>query len=326
MFIMRFGFRMAPDSQVTRRELFDAALDMTEWADTHGALTVMFHQHHGSPDGYLSSPLLLAAAAAARTKAVPINVGALLLLMYDPVKLAEDMIVLDHLSGGRVGYTIGLGYIDHEYAMFGVERKRRAALMDERIDVLKRALSGEHFEWQGRTIHVTPEPFTPGGPVLAYGGGSPGGARRAARFGMLLFSDSGDPSLTKIYDDEAERVGNPTGMVMIPPAGNPTSVFVARDVDEGWERMGPYLLHDVRMYGEWMGDDHSAASWSGATTVDELRAENGSYRVVTPEDAVELVGQFGMLGLQPLCGGMPPELAWESLKLIETEVLSAAGS
>lgn len=323
---MRFGFRLAPDSPASRQQLFEAALDMTEWGEANGALAVMFHQHHGSPDGYLSSPLIMAAGAAVRTSAVPINVGALLLLMYDPVKLAEDMIVLDHLSGGRVSYTIGLGYIDREYAMYGVERKRRAALMDERIEVLKRALSGEQFEWEGRTIRVTPEPFTPGGPILAYGGGSPGGARRAARFGMMLFSDSGDQSLTEIYDAEAQKAGNPTGMVMIPPAGNPTSLFVADDVDAGWERMGPYLLHDVLMYGQWMGDDHSAASWSGATTVDELRAENGTYQIVTPAEAVDLLGQFGSLGLQPLCGGMPPELAWESLKLIETEVLPAAGS
>jgi alkanesulfonate monooxygenase SsuD/methylene tetrahydromethanopterin reductase-like flavin-dependent oxidoreductase (luciferase family) len=326
VFSMRFGFRLAPSSPATRQELIQAALAMTEWGEANGALAVMFHEHHDTSDGYLSSPLIVAAAAAARTSTVPINVGALLLLMYDPIKLAEDMIVLDHLSGGRVSYTIGLGYRDSEYAMFNIERRRRGAIMDERIEVLKRALSGERFEWEGRTIHVTPEPLTPGGPILAYGGGSPGGARRAARFGMMLFSDSRDDSIPGIYDAEAERVGNPTGMVMIPPAGSPTSVFVANDVDDGWEQMGPYLLHDVLMYGAWMGEDTSAASWSGAQTVDELRAENGTYQIVTPARARELVAEFGTLGLQPLCGGMPPELAWESLKLIETDVLPAAGS
>lgn len=326
MFSMRFDNRLAPDSPATRQDLIEAALDMAVWGESNGALTVMFNEHHSASDGYLTSPMIMAAAAAARTSTVNINVGALLLLMYEPIKLAEDMIVLDHLSGGRVTYTIGLGYRDEEYAMFNIERRRRATIMDERISILRRALSGERFEWDGRTIQVTPEPFTPGGPFMAYGGGSPGGARRAARFAMMLISDSSDPSLQEIYDAEAERVGNPPGVVMVPPADSPTTVFVARDVDSGWQSMGPYLLHDVLMYAAWMGEDTSAASWSGATSVSELRAENGNYRVVTPEGAVELIREFGSLALQPLCGGMPPELAWQSLELIETQVLPHFGS
>ncbi|GIR34619.1 MAG: hypothetical protein CM15mP49_00040 [Actinomycetota bacterium] len=53
--------------------------------------------------------------------------------MYDPIKLAEDIAVLDHLSGGRVGYTIGLGYREEEYEMFGVETKRRGKEIEEQL-------------------------------------------------------------------------------------------------------------------------------------------------------------------------------------------------
>ena len=68
-----------------------------------------------------------------RTETLTFNVGALLLLMYDPVKLAEDIAVLDHLSGGRIGYTIGLGYREEEYAMFGIDSKQRGKEIEERI-------------------------------------------------------------------------------------------------------------------------------------------------------------------------------------------------
>jgi alkanesulfonate monooxygenase SsuD/methylene tetrahydromethanopterin reductase-like flavin-dependent oxidoreductase (luciferase family) len=325
MFILRFDFRLAESSTATMAELYGCALDMCEWGEANGALTAMFSEHHSASDGYLPSPLLLATAAATRTSSLAINVGALLLLMYDPVKLAEDMVVLDHLSGGRVSYTIGLGYRDAEYAMFGVDPKRRGALIEERIDVLRRALAGERFEWEGRSIHVTPPPLTAGGPMLAYGGGSPAAARRAGRLGMMLFPQTSDPALAAAYDEAATAAGNPTGLTMSPTDGAPNSVFVATDLDQAWTDMGPYLLHDAQMYGEWMGGGSNAASLSVASSVEDLRAENGSYRIVTPEGARELMAAYGVLALQPLCGGMPPELAWSSLRLVEAEVLPALG-
>jgi alkanesulfonate monooxygenase SsuD/methylene tetrahydromethanopterin reductase-like flavin-dependent oxidoreductase (luciferase family) len=324
MLILRFDFRLGPEATSTMADLYATALDMAEWADTNGAASVLFSEHHASSDGYLPSPLVLAAAAAARTSTVPISIGALLLLMYDPIKLAEDLVVLDHVSQGRASYVIGLGYRAEEYKMFGVDPTRRGALIDERLDVLRRAWSGERFEWDGRSVRVTPEPFTPGGPSLAYGGGSAAAARRAARHGLMFLPQSSDPSLAEAYDEEAERVGNPTGMTLAPPPGAPTSVFVADDVDRAWHLIGPHLLHDARMYAAWMGEvGADSASMSAASTVEDLRAENGSYRIVTPPEAIDLVATHGMLSTQPLCGGIPPDEAWESLRLIEHQVLPA---
>jgi len=323
MFTIRLDFRLSPDSPTTLSELYRAGVDMSVWAEANGAYAAVLSEHHGSADGYLPSPLVIASAIAARTHSLSVNVAALLLLMYDPVKLAEDIAVLDHLSGGRVSYTIGLGYRDAEYAMFGVDPKQRASLIEEHIDVLRRALAGERFEWRGRTVHVTPRPINPQGPVLMYGGGTLAAARRAARFGMPFLPSDYDERLVEAYDDEARRVGNPPGLTMMAPADAPSSLFVADDVDRAWDALGPYLLHDAQAYAEWLGADSTARTYSGAKDVAALRAENGSYRIVTPPEAVEMIRSFGSLGLQPLCGGIPPELAWESLRAIETSVLPA---
>ncbi|KJS08495.1 MAG: hypothetical protein VR73_05345 [Gammaproteobacteria bacterium BRH_c0] len=322
MLTLRFDFRLAPSSPATMGELYAASLDMIRWGESVGVMSTLFSQHHSSPDGYLPSPLLMAAAAAAQTTTMPITVGALLLLMYEPVKLAEDIAVLDHLSGGRVNYIIGLGYRNAEYAMFGVDPATRGKQMEEYIDVLMKGLSGEAFEWQGRTAQVTPKPKTPSGAMLGYGGGTVAAARRAASRGMMFMPQSADPKLQQAYDDEAAKTGNPTGNYRVVPKGFPTSLFVAEDLDKAWAEYGSYMLHDAMVYGEWLDAAGSGAStYSAAKTVEQLRAENGSYRIVTPEQAVELVGQFGFLGLQPLCGGIPPELAWKSLRLIEEKVL-----
>ena len=321
MFILRFDFRLKSDSSATMGDLYDAALDMCEWGERNGAITAMFSEHHTSPDGYLPSPIIMAAAAAARTEKLTFNVGALLLLMYDPIKLAEDIAVLDHLSNGRVGYTLGLGYREEEYEMFGVDKRYRGKEIEERITTLRHALSGEPFEWRGRTIHVQPKPVTVGGPVIAYGGGSKAAAERAARLGMMFFPQTTDPKLAVFYDQEAERVGNPPGLTMGPAKGAPTTVFVAENLDKGWEQYGPYMLHDAVSYRGWMGEDNNSASLSQASSIDELRDENGPYRVVTPKQAIELIHKYQRLSLQPLCGGVPPDLAWSSLSLIEKEVL-----
>ena len=312
MIILRFDFRLGPQSSATMSELYAASLEMLEWGERNGA-TGVFSEHHTSSDGYLPSPIVMAAAAAARTSTLPINVAALLALMYDPVKLAEDMVVLDHLSQGRVSYTIGLGYRNEEFSMFGVDPSRRGAIMDERLSVLRRALDGERFEWDGRTIEVTPRPFSESGPMLMYGGGTPAAARRAARLGMMLLPQHSDPALAEAYDAAAIEAGNPPGMCLSPGAGAPTSLFIADDPDAGWAEIGEHLLHDARMYGEWLGST-TAASGSQATTVEELRAENGAYRIVTPDGARALRDQYGALSLQPLCGGLPPEIAWRYLE------------
>ncbi len=320
MLILRFDFRLAPDSPATMGELYAAALDMASWADAVDGSRLVLSEHHGSPDGYLPSPLVMAAAMAARTRRAAIDVAALLALLHDPVTLAEELSVLDHLSGGRVGVTIGLGYRDAEYALFGVDRSRRGVELEERITVIRRALAGESFRWRGRPVAITPAPRTPGGPPLAYGGASQAAARRAARLGLVFAPQRDGDDLRRAYDDEARRVGNPPGLVLAPPPDLPLSVFVADDVDRAWRELGPYLVHDARMYAHWMGDA-TAAVVSRATGVDQLRAEERSYRIVTPAGARELLERFGVLALQPLCGGIPPELAWRSLHLIEREVL-----
>lgn len=319
---MRFDMRAPVDGPATISDLYAAAIEMAAWGERHGALSAVVSEHHASPDGYLPSPLLLAAAMAARTTTLPITVAALLVPLHDPVRLAEDMAVLDVISGGRVAYVAGLGYRPEEYSMFGQALAERGRRMDECLDVMLRAWTGEEFEYGGRIVHVTPRPVTPGGPMMMLGGATPATARRAARFGLGMLAQTWVDGLEDTYRAECERAGRESGMCIVPQRGTATSIFVADDVDRAWEQIGPYMLHDAQMYASWLGDT-DAASKSTALTVETLRAEAGAYRVLTPEEALEYVGVHGALGLHPLCGGCPPALAWESLRLVAEKVIPA---
>jgi alkanesulfonate monooxygenase SsuD/methylene tetrahydromethanopterin reductase-like flavin-dependent oxidoreductase (luciferase family) len=320
MFTMRFDMR-APEDGAPINELYSAAIEMAQWAEQNGGMAIVLSEHHSSPDGYLPSPMILAAAIAARTSSIPISISALLLNFADPIRVAEDMAVLDIVSGGRVSYIIGLGYRPEEYAMFGVALADRGAVMERKLGALQRALRGDVFEYEGRTVHVTPSPVTPGGPFIAYGGHSAAAARRAGRHGLSFFGEGPNDALEGVYRDACAAAGHPPMLVHLPAAGMVTSAFVAKDPDEAWTRYGPYMLHDARMYGAWMGDSSHSITMSHATTVEELRAENASYRIFTPDEAVEYARSWSTLGLQPLCGGLPPALAWESLQVIESDVL-----
>jgi alkanesulfonate monooxygenase SsuD/methylene tetrahydromethanopterin reductase-like flavin-dependent oxidoreductase (luciferase family) len=303
--------RSATTDPAARADLYGAAVDMAAWAEDHGGLAAILSQHHAADDGYLPSPVPLAAAMAARTTRIPITVAALLLALYEPVKLAEDLAVVDLLSRGRVSYVIGIGYRDEEFTMFGVERAGRGHLVEDRIGLLQRLWAGEAVVVDGRTVHITPGPFTPGGPMLAYGGGTEVAARRAARLGLMFLAESHDRALEDVYRDEG---GPDAPGCIISPAGIPNTVFVADDPERAWAEIGEYLLLDAVSYSGWNAHREGTASISRAASVTELAAEKGAYQIVTPDEARALIAAGNVLGLQPLVGGIPPDIAWPYLE------------
>jgi alkanesulfonate monooxygenase SsuD/methylene tetrahydromethanopterin reductase-like flavin-dependent oxidoreductase (luciferase family) len=317
---MRFDMR-APAFGAPTGELYGAALEMATWAESRGALVAAICEHHTMEDGYLPSPMVLATAMAARTTTLQIMTAALILPFYDPVRLAEDMAVLDILSGGRVSYVVGIGYRPEEYEHHGVDFHRRGKLAEEQLGLLLRAKTGEPFEHDGRRIHVTPAPVTPGGPRVTWGGGSVAAARRAGRHGLDFIGQGGGPDLETAYADEARAHGHEPGFCMVPSTDMATTVFVAHDVDEAWAELGPHLLHDVVSYAAINEGNTHTASLSGATSVDELRAEDRTHRIVTVDKAVAMIHGGAPLPLQPLVGGLPPEIAWRYLRTVTDDVM-----
>lgn len=319
MFLVRFDLR-APAFGAPPGDLYAAALDMAAFAEQHGFAAVVVSEHHASDDGYLPSPLVLASAIAGRTSTIPINVAALLLPLYDPVRLAEDMVVLDHVSKGRVSYVVGVGYRPVEYEMLGYDYAHRGTTAAASVDLLRRLWTGEPVEHDGRVVQVRPTPWTAPHPVMFYGGGTPVAARRAARLDLPFFPQSADPRLVETYQAERGRLGLGEGMALA-PSGGALNLFVSDDPDATWARIGEHLLHDARVYAEWqVKAGITSAALDLADSVEALRAGT-VYRVVTPDECAAMVRRGEMVALHPLCGGIAPDVAWESLELIATRVL-----
>src|SRR2546422_911907 len=114
---LRYDLRAPSFGPVTHAELYAACLDQSAWADRLGLDFVVLSEHHGVEDGYLPAPVTLAAAIAGRTKTIRISIAAVLVPLHDPVRLAEQLAVLDLASGSRVSLIAGLGYRQEEFAM-----------------------------------------------------------------------------------------------------------------------------------------------------------------------------------------------------------------
>ena len=231
------------------------------------------------------------------------------------------MVVLDLVSRGRVSYVAAIGYRPVEYAMYGVDWARRGKIADEKLAVLLAAKTGRPFEHEGRHIQVTPAPFTRGGPSVAWGGGSRAAARRAGRNGIGFIAQKEDPELRAAYREAARAAGREPGLCVLPPRDAPTAVFVAHDVERAWDELGPYLLHDAKSYAEWNEGNEDVTSLSFAGSIDELRAEERSHRILGVDEAIARVRAGSLLALHPLIGGLPPELAWRYLRVVTDEVL-----
>jgi len=310
----------APAFGAAPEKLYRAAIEQSAWADALGFHYVSLSEHHGAEDGYLPSPLVLGGAIAAVTKNVRIQFTVLVITLHDPLRVAEDVAVLDLISGGRVELHLGSGYRAEEFAMFGKDLGQRAATMEAILPLLEKAWSGEPFEHHGVEVLVTPRPRQRPRPPVFFGGQTLAAARRAARLGDGFMPASPDPSVGQEYVAERERLGLPPGRLL--KGSGALFLHVAEDPDAAWAKIAPHALHDSNSYLGWSRQGPKNP-FSVLEDADSLRA-SGVYRVVTPDECLELAlakGPDEPMGFHPLMGGLDPAIGWESLELVASKVL-----
>ena len=98
---------------------YRAFVDMAGYAEENGFAMLTLEEHHGADNGWSPSPLIMAGLIFGRTTTIGVNISALLLPLHDPLRVAEDIAVLDNASGGRLTTILGIGYRPSEYAAHG---------------------------------------------------------------------------------------------------------------------------------------------------------------------------------------------------------------
>ncbi len=316
---LRYDMR-APSFGAAPEVLYPAAVDQCAMADAAGFDTVFLAEHHAAEDGYCPSPITLAAAMMARTTRMRVHFSAIIAVLHNPIQLAEDLAVLDLISGGRVEMTLGIGYRLHEYAIFGVEKSRRVKILESLITVMEQAWTGEPFEFQGQTVRILPRPVQRPRPPIYIGGSTEASAVRAARYG-----DDFMPATASLYDrynEELERLGKPPRPR--PRPKGPLFLFVTDDPERDWPVVAPHVIYTSNSNAEWAKERGVGATpYPPLRDVDDLKA-SPQFAVVPPEDCVELIAKIGPeadITLHPLMGGLAPEHGTANVERFITDVL-----
>lgn len=303
-------------------EYYAACLDICAWADSVGFQATSLGEHHTTDDDYLSSPVVMATAIAARTKKLQLRM-ILLAPFYQPLRLAEDLHVLELISDGRALPVISGGYRPAEFDMYGLRLEDRLNMMEETIEVLKKAGTGKPFWYRGRHIErVSPLPAVP---MRVLMGGTFERVLRRAAHTLADGCRPGEVHHYEIYRDELKEMGKPDPGPA--PKYGPTFLHVTDDPDKAWEQVGPHVMHWTRSYAQYAAERNRkgqlSPAYKPADTLEELR-KSPNFQVVTPEQCLEYAATFGpddVLRFAPIAGGTDPKLAWSSLNLFEKKVL-----
>ncbi|PJK29873.1 LLM class flavin-dependent oxidoreductase [Minwuia thermotolerans] len=167
--------------------VYGEALELAAEADRLGMRAIWVSEHHGEEDGYCPSPIVAGAALSRAAPNCRIGQGIAIAPLYGhPLRLAEDLAVLDNISGGRLEIGLGQGYRPAEFDAYGFDYRRRTRAFEETLEVLHRAWTGERFDYDGDVYRVKdgalrPAPVNPGRPPLWIGAAAPKARDRVIR-------------------------------------------------------------------------------------------------------------------------------------------------
>lgn len=311
---LRFGVFMPPVHQPGRSPnvMLHRDLELVEKLDSLGYDEVWIGEHHSSGVETVASPEVFIAAASQRTKHVKLATGVTSLPFHHPFMLADRIVMLDHLTRGRLIFGVGPGQLPKDSQMLGVDPTKGREIMEAKLDVILRLLNGETVtkstEWfrcDNAELQFAPYSKIE---VAVTGAISPAGPRLAGRYGLSLLSLAAtSPAYRPIMASHWQICEEMA-------AENNTTVSRA-----GWRLLGPMFIAETFeeakeecRYGlRWMVEHFARLTWNGQDPpddydefIDGLNA-SGAVVVGTPEMAREQLnnllkvsGGFGCFLLQ----------------------------
>ena len=332
---VRFGlwydFRNPAQWRQPYTRLYGEILDQIVWAENNGFDDVWLSEHHFIDDGYLPSMLPVAAAIAARTKRIRIPLGVLLMPFHNPVRLAEDIAVVDVISGGRFELGVGVGYKVEEFTGFNVPFKDRGARTNESLEIIGRLLAGETLTYKGKFFEVnkvklTPEAVQKPRPPIWVGGFTPPALRRAAKYADGFTAPNASRKVYDAYVEEVRKAGRPVDSIRF--GGGYNWLICSNDPDQTFNEAADHIIYQSNLYTEWAAKAGQNTNPVYFKDRAHLR-EAGGLKVVDPATCIKMIREyvekvpvthFYSWTLPP---GRPPKWAQEHLELFASRVIPA---
>ncbi len=325
-----YDFRNPAEWRRPWQELYSDVLDFIAWSEDAGFDGAWVPEHHMADDGYLPSPMIMLAAIAARTRRMRIGSAIALAPLYHPLRFAEDAVVLDILSGGRLEMALAIGYRRREAEAYGLDFGKRGARFDEFLDVVRRLWAGETVTFEGRHYTLNDAKLMPPAPrgrvTLHIGGFAEKALARVAKHADGYF---GNEEVCGLYIDKLRQEGKDPASARI--LLQDLFVTVAEDPAAAMEEIGPYFHYVNNSYGAWLNEDKAiglADTKLEPMSFDQFKT-SGILRILTPGQAIDRFRaqkarmpalEHIMLMLPP---GLPPASFRPYAELFAREVIPA---
>ncbi len=224
-------------------ETYDSRLRLVELYEKYGFSTFHVTEHHFTPLGLAPSPLIFMAAASRITQRIRFAPLVLIATLYNPLRLAAEICMMDHLTHGRLEIGLGRGVSPYELGFYGIRPKDTPAIYKEAVDVLMLALTRDEVSYQGDHFHfanvpIELKPIQKPHPPVWYGTANPETAARAACENANIVSlQRATDARVPIgrYKEEWQKIHGANGKKM-PHAGITRHVYVAKTDAEAEER------------------------------------------------------------------------------------------
>ena len=322
--------------------LYEDRLKVLEYADTAGFYCYHLAEHHWTPLCMAPSPNLFLAAAAQRTRRIRLGPMVYVLPLYQPLRLIEEICMLDHLSGGRLEIGVGRGVSPYEMGPFHVPMDETRAIFEEVLAIVTQGLATGEVNYEGRyfsfkdvrAVHRPHQrPYPPLWFPTNYAHSVPWLAREgfSTMFGFLFASLPETGKQFELYQQlQAEHRNDPNrlnGHVADPLYGITRHVYVAETDEQAFQEARAAYAEFHSSFG-YLWELHGSDRHTRRGDWDQFYEQGGIF-VGSPatvrarvQEALELTGANYFCGA--FCfGNLTPEQSIRSLRLFAEEVMPA---
>jgi len=304
-------------------------IEEVELMDQVGLDVFAVGEHH-RPDFVASSPAVILAAAAARTKNIKLSSAVTVLSSDDPVRVFQDFATVDLLSDGRAEIMAGRGSFIESFPLFGYDLNDYDDLFAEKLDLLVKLNKSEKISWKGKhrptidNLGVYPRPYQHELPIWVAVGGTPQSVVRAASYGLPLAMAiiGGSPeqfvSLAQLYRNTWKKAGHDESKLQISVHSHG---YIADTSQQAGDEFFPSYQYVMTQLGRERG-------WGPMTrpSFEAMRTKKGALLVGSPQEVTEKIlyeqELFGLTRflLHISVGTMPHKQVMRAIELLGTKV------
>jgi alkanesulfonate monooxygenase SsuD/methylene tetrahydromethanopterin reductase-like flavin-dependent oxidoreductase (luciferase family) len=311
-------------------DFYENRLKLIEAYDRAGFHIYLIAEHHSTPLGMAPSPSVFLSAVAQRTKRLRFGPLVYTLPLYHPLRLAEEICMLDQLSGGRLEFGVGKGISPIENRYYGLDPSKAEAMFAEAFQIIMQALRGGKLTFNGEfynfeNVPIEMEPFQKPHPPLWYGVNSPSNAQRTGERGMNAVANAPASvirGMGETYWPAAAKAG-----MRSPRLGMNRHIVIAEDREAALKAARrAYRVWFASFMKLWRENNIAPVGVNYPEEIDGFIA-NGLAAVGTPADVREILqAQFkdsgaNYLGCRFAFGDLALDESLRSLDLFTSEVM-----